>query len=198
MASDFIGFGAGVVGFALLSPYLAPLDLLTHFGSALLLALLVVCSGWLNLGADGVALRKRVSEARRYFQAQLRTSDPKLDDDWYPYLVALGLAPEVQSWLAAFGEEPRRKERPERRPPGEYPSPEAAEPPRWTGGGGQFGGAGASGSWGSAVAGLTFGVSTSPSSSSSSSTSSSRASGRSGSGSTHGESRSGGGGGGGW
>jgi hypothetical protein len=199
----FIAFGAVVVAVAMLSPYMAPIDFVTHFGSAFALALLVVWSGWPKDTAVGMALRKRIAEARRYFNAQLRTRHPRLDDAWYPYMIALGLSPELDSWFAAFGREPQPEKRAEESSPNgssvtfdstSSARSEGAEPARWTGGGGRFGGGGASGSWGSAAAELAAGISIS-----SSSSSSSRSSGTSGS-SSRGErtSRSGGGSAGGW
>jgi uncharacterized membrane protein YgcG len=188
----------------MVSLYMAPLDFVTHFASALALALLVVWSGWPRHAAAGVALRKRTSEARRYFQAQLRAPHPQLDDAWYPYLFALGLSPELDAWFAAFGDEPEpeeRKQPKERSTAGSSSTfgstsasgTDGTEPARYRGGGGRFGGGGASGSWGSAAAEFGAGVST-PSSSPSSSAASSRSSSGSSSSST---SRSGGGSGGG-
>jgi uncharacterized membrane protein YgcG len=201
----FVAFGAVVVALAMLSPPMAPLELAAHFLGALTLAAMVAWSAWPKDRARGIALRKRIAEARGYFQAQLRTRQPQLDDAWHPYLIALGLAPQVDSWFAAYGRAPQREKQDEDSSPGssrvafdaaKSSRAEDAEPVRWTGGGGRSGGAGASGSWGSAAAGLASPISTASSSSSSASSRSDSSAGSSATGES--TSRSGGGSAGGW
>jgi uncharacterized membrane protein YgcG len=140
---------------------------------------------------QGIALRKRLASARRYFQDQLARPEPALRDEWFPYVLAFGLDDDAQKWFRAHG--------------GQSASGSTASSwsgssstssgggswsggsSGWTGGGGAFGGAGASASWAVAASSLSAGVSA-PSSSG----------GSSGGGGGGGGSSSGGGGGGGW
>jgi uncharacterized membrane protein YgcG len=197
---------AMVVGLALASPRLDGSMLARHFAGAFGLFALMLWAAWPTAHAKGVALRRRLAAARRYFEAQLRTRRPQLDDAWYPHLIALGLGPEIDGWFRAFAEEPRPEERGGSSSSDEAnPSLEASnasdtektdeeEPPRWTGGGGRFGGGGASGSWGDAASELASSIGASDSRSSSSR--SEDDSGSSSASDSH--PHSGGGGGGGW
>lgn len=122
-------------------------------------------------------MRRRLATAREWFKRQLRSRQPQLDDGWVPYFLAFGLGTHVDRWFRAFGTS--------------NPSTQASFSPssssaghRWTGGGGTFGGAGATGNWASVAGSMAAGVSAPGSS------------GRGGGGS--GGSSSGGGGGGGW
>jgi uncharacterized membrane protein YgcG len=133
-------------------------------------------------------VRRQLGSARLYFEQELRSEQPRLKDEWFPYLLAFGLGPKIDRWFKSFG--------------GTTPSTARAATAgsivshggvssrngsSWTGGGGAFGGAGASASWAGAVSGIASGVAK-PSSSSSGGRSSGGGSSRS----------SGGGGGGGW
>ncbi len=120
---------------------------------------------------DGIELCRNLAAARLYFERQLRTTAPALRDEWFPYLVAFGLAPEVDRWVRSFSASASST----------VSSADRAMPSAtgFSGGGGRFGGAGASGSWAAAATAL-------------GSASSSSSGGGSGGGS------SGGGGGGGW
>jgi len=129
---------------------------------------------------EKIAYRKRIAGARRWFAEQLRSPDPQLKDEWFPYALAFGLGSEVDRWFRAFGGESRDSSSAS----SFSSSSSSSSSSSWTGGGGAFGGAGASGSWAIAASAMASGVS-SPSSSSSSS-------------SGGGGSSSGGGGGGGW
>ncbi|NTV95673.1 MAG: DUF2207 domain-containing protein [Thiobacillus sp.] len=131
---------------------------------------------------EKIAARKKLYSARAYFKRELRSRTPRLDDDWFPYLLAFGLGSNVDSWFRAYGTKGG----------GTGPltsldntSSGGSRGSSWTGGGGGFGGAGATGVWASAAVAVGAGVS-SPSSSSS------------GGSSGGGGSSSGGGGGGGW
>lgn len=97
-----------------------------------------------------LAFRRRLAAARAFFQAQLRQPKPNLRDSWYPYLVALGLGPDVDQWFHAFPNQAAFGGRSS----GDFASSSSSSG-GWTGGGGAFGGAGASGAWAamSAVAG---------------------------------------------
>jgi len=138
---------------------------------------------------EKVAMRKKLVAARAYFAKQLRTHAPRLRDDWVPYLIALGLGPNVDSWFRQYTQPTAgTMSRGERTSQTSTSSSEGSRDSgsSWTGGGGSFGGAGATGSWALAAAAVGAGIaapggSTGGGSSSSSSSSS-----------------SGGGGGGGW
>ncbi len=137
------------------------------------------------------AFRKKVISARRYLRAQLRSAQPRLRDDWFPYLLALGLGRNVESWFrshggaesvaAASGSSSSSFS-------SSSSSSISSAGASWTGGGGAFGGAGATASWALAAAAVGAGVSA-PSSS---------GGGGGGSSSSSSSSSSGGGGGGGW
>ncbi|HVR42294.1 MAG TPA: hypothetical protein VMS56_02515 [Thermoanaerobaculia bacterium] len=102
---------------------------------------------------ERIAMRRELFLARERLRRELRRESPDIDDVWFPWLLALGLGPQVDRWFRAFGG-----------------AAGAAIPPRtasgsgggssgWSGGGGAFGGAGASGAWGVAAASLGSGVS---------------------------------------
>lgn len=134
-------------------------------------------------GPHRLARRKTLVAARRFFARELATPRPRLEDAWFPYLVAFGLARGVEKWFRAYGSESAAAAR----TGGALTSSGASSEPSggWTGGGGSFGGAGASASWAAAAGALAAGVSA-PSS------------GGSGGGGGGGGGSSGGGGGGGW
>ncbi len=139
-------------------------------------------------GSLAIDLRKKLASARRYFACELSKADPRLDDRWFPYLLAFELGPNVDRWFRAHG--------PAAGSSGSTPtdygssssggSGSASRP--WSGGGGAFGGAGATGSWAAAVGTVAAGVAA-PSQSSG---------GTSGGGGGGGGGSSGGGSGGGW
>jgi uncharacterized membrane protein YgcG len=141
----------------------------------------------------GVAYRKQLAAARSYFSAELAKPHPKLEDRWYPYLLAFGLDGHVDRWFRAFGGRSLETDTisvgSSSRSSSSSVSSYSSSPSSvtsWTGGGGAFGGGGASATWAVAAGALASGVAA-PSSSSSSGGSSSSSS-----------SSSGGGGGGGW
>ncbi|HJT16286.1 MAG TPA: DUF2207 domain-containing protein, partial [Thermoanaerobaculia bacterium] len=49
-----------------------------------------------------IALRRRLASAREHFEMQLRSAKPNLRDEWYPYLIAFGLGPNVDQWFHQF------------------------------------------------------------------------------------------------
>jgi uncharacterized membrane protein YgcG len=131
---------------------------------------------------DTIRKRRLLGTGRRLLRRELKSANPRLHDDWLPYLLAFGLGGEVDRWFRAFGSASRGV--------GSIASASSSGgsfgsggSSGWSGGGGQFGGAGAMASWSVAAAGLASGVSA-PSSSSS--------------GGGGGGGSSGGGGGGGW
>lgn len=129
------------------------------------------------------AIRRRqiLAAARRMLRRELGERQPRLRDEWLPYVLAFGLQRDMDRWFRAFG--------------GARSAPSSASSSvsssssfgsgshGWTGGGGAFGGGGSSSSWAAAASGLAAGVAA-PSSS--------------GGGGGGGGSSSGGGGGGGW
>jgi uncharacterized membrane protein YgcG len=135
---------------------------------------------------ERIRLRKKFASARRYFREELKRSNPGLQDDWFPYLVAFGLGNNVDQWFKEYRTATARGGQAETTE--SVCSSSGATRSSWTGGGGLSGGAGAGRSWAAAVGAMSAGV---PSASSGSSGSSS-------SGSSSSSSSSGGGGGGGW
>jgi len=134
---------------------------------------------------DAIAIRRNFAAARDYFAHELRQREPKLKDEWIPYLIALGLGPHLDRWFRAFGGDSASSlATATASSMGGRGDGGGSHGGGWTGGGGAFGGAGASGSW-AAMGTMAAGV-PSPSSSSS------------GGGGGGGGSSSGGGGGGGW
>jgi uncharacterized membrane protein YgcG len=128
--------------------------------------------------AEGLARRRELTRARDFLAAELRKSEPQLEDRWFPYLLAFGLAPSVDRWFRRFGD----------RGGGGLPASTSSGGSfsgggGWTGGGGTFGGGGATATWAAAATAMSAGVA-SPSSS--------------GGGGGGGGGSSGGGGGGGW
>jgi uncharacterized membrane protein YgcG len=141
--------------------------------------------------AQGIALRKRLASARRYFQEQLNQPRPALRDEWFPYVLAFGLDKDARNWFKAHGgESTSDSDRPWSGSPSSSSSSgsSSSSSAPWSGGGGSFGGAGATAAWAVAASSLASGVAA-PSSSGSSS---------GGGGGGGGGSSSGGGGGGGW
>jgi hypothetical protein len=45
-----------------------------------------------------VALRKNLTAGREFFRAELRQPHAALRDEWYPWLLALGLGKEADDW----------------------------------------------------------------------------------------------------
>jgi uncharacterized membrane protein YgcG len=132
-----------------------------------------------------LAFRKQVAAVRRYFAREFDRERPSLRDEWFPYVLALGLDRRSRRWFDRFGgAAPGRSSWSAGAPSGSSSSSGSSGPSGWTGGGGAFGGAGATASWAAAAGALSAGVSA-PSSSSSG-------------GGGGGGSSSGGGGGGGW
>lgn len=134
---------------------------------------------------EKIAARKKLASARDYFKRQLRARDPRLRDEWFPYLLAFGLGSNVDSWFRAHGK-PGAGGGTSHESSSSSGSSFSGGGSAWTGGGGAFGGAGASASWAAAATAVGAGVASPGSSSGGSS---------SGGG---GGSSSGGGGGGGW
>jgi hypothetical protein len=147
---------------------------------------------------EGIALRKTLTAGREFFVAQLRKARPAVRDEWYPWLLAFGLARQVDDWSAERAQKKDTDTVDDDRWSRDSISTAPPVQQPWTGfAGGRSGGAGASGSWVAAAGGMAAGVSppapsvsSGPSDTDSGSTSSSSSS-------SSGAS-SGGGGGGGW
>jgi hypothetical protein len=141
--------------------------------------------------AEGVAFRRRLSAARAFFERELESDQPALRDEWFPWLLAFGLGPKMDSWSVRHAGA-RSYSAGSTTSASSWSSGETSSGSSggWTGfAGGRSGGAGASASWAAAAGTMAAGVSP-PSSSGSSGGSSSGGSSSGGS--------SGGGGGGGW
>ena len=130
-----------------------------------------------------MALRRDLISARDFFATELNRREPKLQDAWVPYLIALGLGSDMDRWFRAFGNGSSAIASTAGTGSGGSGSFGGSGGHGWSGSGGAFGGAGATGSW-AAMSSMASGV-PSPSSSGSG-------------GGGGGGSSSGGGGGGGW
>lgn len=136
--------------------------------------------------ADRIAFRRRLATARAFFEGELRRDQPRLNDAWFPYLIAFGLGKHMDKWFNAFGGTSALST--SRHSSGSWGGSGGRSDGGWTGfgGGGGFAGGGSSGSWVAAASSMAAGVSA-PSSSGGSS-----------GGGGGGGGSSGGGGGGGW
>lgn len=158
-------------------------DMWTSAGLALLP--LVLWSSLLNNArsretAETIRNRKLLAAIRRQLAQELEGPEPRLKDEWLPYLLAFGLGSHMDRWFRSFGGS--------RSSAGSFSSSgssfgSSGGSSGWTGGGGAFGGGGSTASWAAAATGLASGVSSSSSS---------------GGGGGGGGGSSGGGGGGGW
>lgn len=131
--------------------------------------------------AESLVRRRELLAARDHFERELAKERPALEDRWFPYLLAFGLAPKMDRWFRRFGGTLQRSGATYTSMSGGSGSSSGGG---WSGGGGAFGGGGASATWAMAATAMSSGVAA-PSSSGS------------GGGSSSGGS-SGGGGGGGW
>lgn len=170
----YFGLTAGPVG-------LAGVTLLT----------LGLLAAWLKAGRsrldrEAIEARQQLAAIRAWFARELRRAEPRLDDAWFPYLLALGLTGTVDRWFRAFGGAGSGSGARSGSFGSTITSAGTGASVSWTGGGGAFGGAGATASWAVAASGIAAGVSRASSGGGSSS-----------SGSSSGSS-TGGGGGGGW
>lgn len=139
---------------------------------------------------ERIAVRRRLALARAWFEEQLKRSDPSLKDEWFPWLIAFGLAKHMDKWFKAFGGEAAAVVSHSRSAGSWSGSSGSSSSGGWSGfgGGGGFSGGGASATWAAAAGSMAAGVSA-PSSSGGSS---------GGGGGGGGGGSSGGGGGGGW
>jgi uncharacterized membrane protein YgcG len=114
-------------------------------------------------GPKRLARRKALASARGYFAHELGKPAPRLEDAWFPYVVAFGLTSEADHWFRAHGAASAGASA------GAWTggssgssgsSSSSSGSGGWTGGGGAYGGAGASGTWAVAAAGVAAGVAT--------------------------------------
>lgn len=140
-----------------------PPDVWTSAGFALLP--LVLWSSLINNArtretAETIRNRKLLAAIRRQLARELESPEPRLHDEWLPYLLAFGLGTHVDRWFRSFGGS--------RSPAGGFSGSGSSYGSSggggWTGGGGAFGGAGSTASWAAAATGLASGVSSSSSS----------------------------------
>ncbi|HJW13394.1 MAG TPA: DUF2207 domain-containing protein [Thermoanaerobaculia bacterium] len=109
-------------------------------------------------GARKVARRKSLTVARDFFRGELSSREPRLEDRWYPYVIAFGLGKEADHWFRAYGAVTAASAGGRRESFGGSSSPASGSSGSWTGGGGSFGGAGASASWAVAAGAIASGV----------------------------------------
>jgi uncharacterized membrane protein YgcG len=55
--------------------------------------------------AAAIAFRKRLAAGRAFFVAELAKAQPALRDDWFPWLLAFGLGPQVDAWSTTYATE---------------------------------------------------------------------------------------------
>ena len=141
---------------------------------------------------ERIGFRRGLATARAFFIDELERDTPRLQDSWFPYLIAFGLGKHMDKWFEAFGGESAAALTQVGHSSGGRggSSGSGNSGGGWTGfgGGGGFSGGGSSGSWAAAAGSIAAGVSA-PSSS---------GGGSSGGGGGGGSGSSGGGGGGGW
>lgn len=164
----------------------------------LMLAAIVALSLWVTyfsiegmksrLNRAGIAFRKTLTAGREFFSSELRRPQPRLRDEWYPWVLAFGLGKQSDAWSTqrASTTVPDRTRFEPEHSSGYRPSPSRDG---WTGfGGGRSGGGGGGAAWSVAAAGMAAPVSAPRSNDSDSSSG----------GSSNSSGSSGGGGGGGW
>jgi len=103
--------------------------------------------------AESLARRRELARARDHFTRQLARSAPDLEDRWFPYLLAFGLAPQLDRWFRRFGGAASGGAG-----VGSLGSSGGGGGGGWSGGGGAFGGAGASASFAAAATTMSAGV----------------------------------------
>lgn len=111
-------------------------------------------------GPQRLAVRTRLASARRFLAHELSQPEPRLRDEWYPYVVAFGLGSAATRWFRRFGGASTSVARTSS---GSWTSGSSTSTGTstgsWSGGGGKFGGAGAGGAWVAAVGTVASGVS---------------------------------------
>jgi uncharacterized membrane protein YgcG len=178
--------GAGLSVTPLIAPANVGLSLVVALVVSVIgIAFLVLRAARTREDPERLELRRTLAAGRAFFMRELRKPQPKLDDAWFPYLLAFGLGKHMDKWFRAFGAAHDTT-----LTSASGMAIATAPGSSWSGGGalfgggGGFGGGGAGRTWAASVITLSAGVAA-PSSS-----------GNGGGGSS--SSSSGGGGGGGW
>ncbi len=140
-------------------------DLMLHFLTPIAIAAWVIAVVKLTLdllripeSAPRIAFRKNLYAARDYFVQELRAAQPRLDDTWYPYLLAFGLGTHVDEWFNAYGSKATSGAFSGSHSSSFGSSGSSSSAGGFTGGGGAFGAAGASGGWAVAAGAMAAGV----------------------------------------
>src|SRR5258706_557585 len=106
-----------------------------------------------------IARRKFLTAAREFFRRELESPRPKLEDRWFPWIIAFGLGKSADRWFRAYGAPAANAGAvTSRGSSGGSSSTDSGSSGSWTGGGGSFGGAGTSGSWATAAGAMAAGV----------------------------------------
>jgi uncharacterized membrane protein YgcG len=109
---------------------------------------------------ERIGFRRRLAVAREYFISELRRQQPRMKDEWFPYLIAFGLGKNMDRWFAAFGgEAARRTTTATSHSSGSSDSSGSGGGWSGFGGGAGFSGGGASASWAAAAGSMAAGVS---------------------------------------
>jgi hypothetical protein len=103
--------------------------------------------------AAALARRRELAAARAWLRRELGRPRPRLEDRWFPWLVAFGLTPELDRWFRGHGAAVRAVPS-----TSSWSGGGAAGGGGWSGGGGAFGGAGATASFAAAVSTIAAGV----------------------------------------
>ena len=142
---------------------------------------------------EAIAKRKTLAAGREFLVGELEKPEPALRDEWMPWVLAFGLAKQVDDWSARQASDTTHsRSRSRVTTPGGWSggSDSSTSSGGWSGfSGGRSGGGGAAGSWAAAAGDFAAGVSPE---------SSSRSGGGGGGGGSSSGGSSGGGGGGGW
>jgi uncharacterized membrane protein YgcG len=99
-------------------------------------------------------VRQDLNSAYLYFKEELKKKEPNLKDEWLPYLMGFGLAKHVGRWDQSYGRNYHVTS-------GTGMMANTSSTSAWTGGGGDFSGAGASGSWATSLGSIGTSTSTS-------------------------------------
>ena len=155
-----VGWMLGVLAFVLVGGIVA----IVPFGAvALTLTMLMFTNMIFNVmrtreSPEAFVLRRKLGSARMFFERELSTDQPRLKDEWFPYLLAFGLGPKIDRWFKSFGSESTTRRTNFGQGGAASSVGSRSGGSAWSGGGGAFGGAGASGTWASAVGSIASGV----------------------------------------
>jgi uncharacterized membrane protein YgcG len=156
-----VGLLGGLFAFARLAGLPGQSAISVVAGLALLLGLTRSVATAVQTREDQAAIARRrdLARARAWLAAELRRPQPGLSDSATPYLIAFGLAPQMDRWFRVHGASSSL------RAGSAGASTGGGGAASWTGGGGAFGGAGATASWAMAATSMSAGVAAASSSS---------------------------------